>query len=164
MAAVFQAGWITSPGSELGHYLGLWIGVAAVSVIVAGVELYWVSRGDDAGLARQMTRLAVEQFLPCLAVGALLTLCIYRSAPQVAWMLPGLWSLIYGLGIFASYRLLPRPVFWVGLYFVFCGCVCLLWGQGDNAFSPWEMGISFGGGQLLTAAILYWTLERRHVS
>ncbi len=27
-----------------------------------------------------MTLLAVEQFMPCLAIGALLTMCIYTSA------------------------------------------------------------------------------------
>jgi len=164
LTAAFQSQWVESPESELGRYLCLWISVAAACLTVAGAELYWTAQSDDSGLARQMTRLAVEQFLPCVVVGALLTLCIYRSAPQVAWMLPGLWSLVFGLGVFASYRLLPRQVFWVGLYFVLCGCGCLLWGQGDNAFSPWQMGISFGGGQLLGATILYWTLERPDVS
>jgi hypothetical protein len=160
LAAAFQSQWVASPESELGRYLGLWTCVAAASVIVAGAELYCRTRGAGPGLAREMTLLAVEQFLPCVVVGALLTLCIYRSAPQVAWMLPGLWSLVFGLGIFASYRLLPRQVFWVGSYYVSSGCGCLLWGQGDHAFSPWQMAVSFGGGQLLGAAILYWNLEK----
>ena len=67
----------------------------------------------------------------------------------------GLWSLVYGLGVFASYRLLPPQVFWVGSYYVLCGCGCLVWGQGEHAFSPWQMGVSFGGGQMLGAATLY---------
>ena len=160
LAAVFQSQWVASPEMELGRYLGLWVGVAAVSVIVAGAEMTWRARNAGPGLARDRTLLAVEQFLPSLIVGALLTLSVYRGAPPVAWMLPGLWSLVFGLGIFASYRLLPRQVFWVGCYYVVCGCGCLVWGQGDNAFSPWLMGVSFGGGQLLGAAVLYWTLER----
>ena len=164
LAAAFQPQWVASPESELGRYLGLWLGVAAISLIVAGAEMAWRARNAGPGLARDRTLLAVEQFLPSLIVGALLTLSIYRGAPQVAWMLPGLWSLVYGLGVFASYRLLPAQVFWIGSYYVLCGCGCLLWGQGDNAFSPWQMGISFGGGQVLGAAILYWTLERTDVS
>jgi len=164
LAAVCQPLLVASPERQLGGYLCLWITVAAASLVVAGSELYWRARVTGTGWAREMTLLAVGQFLPCVVVGALLSLCIYRSAPQVAWMLPGLWSLIFGLGVFASYRLLPRQVFWVGSYFVVCGCGCLLWGQGDHAFSPWQMGISFGGGQLLGAAILYWTLERTDVS
>jgi len=159
-AAAIQNHLVGSPETELGRYLALWVGVAAVSLIVAGSEMYWRVRRAGPGLAREHTLLAVEQFLPCVLVGALLTFCIYRSAPHVAWMLPGLWSLIFALGIFASYRLLPRPVFLVGSYYTLCGCACLMLGRGEHALSPWLMGISFGGGQLLGAAILYWTLER----
>ena len=164
LAAAFQTRWVASPETELGHYLGLWIGVAAISMIVAGAEMYWRSQRVTSERARRQTFQAVEQFVPFLVVGGLLTLIIYRSAPQAAWMLPGLWSVLYGLGIFASRRLLPRPVIWVGSYFILCGFGCLLWGQGDHVLSPWQMGVSFGGGQLLGAAILYWTLERIDVS
>ena len=164
LAAALQPAWVESPEIELGRYLTLWLGVAALSLIVAGTEMYVRAWRAGSGLVRQHTLLAVEQFLPCIAVGALLTLCIYRGAPHVAWMLPGLWSLIYGLGVFALVRLLPRQVFWVGAFYILCGCGCLLWGQDERALSPWQMGIGFGGGQLLSAAILYWTLERADAS
>ncbi|MAV37932.1 MAG: hypothetical protein CMJ59_21040 [Planctomycetaceae bacterium] len=164
LAAFCQPYLVASPASELGRYISFWVGVAALSVIVAAGEMAWRVHHTHSALARQMTQLAVEQFLPSLLVGAGLTLCIYRSAPAVAWMLPGLWSFTFSLGVFASYRLLPRQFFWVGLYYFACGMGCFLWGQGPNALSPWQMGISFGGGQLLSAAILYWTLERTHDS
>ena len=164
MAATFQAYVITSPESDLGRYLGLWAGAAAVSILLAAGEMGWRAWTNDSGLARQMTQLAVEQFSPCLAIGAMLTLCIYRSAPHVAWMLPGLWCLVFSLGIFASCRLLPRQFYWVGSYYTLCGTGCLLWGQDANAFSPWQMAVSFGGGQLMASAILYWTLERTNES
>lgn len=164
VAALLQSQWVASPEGDLGRYLVLWISVATISLLVAGVELTIRARAAGPGLAREMTLLAIEQFLPCVVVGALLTMCVFATAPRVAWMLPGLWSLVFGLGVFASFRLLPRAMFWVGLYFVVCGCGCLVWGQGEYAFSPWLMGISFGGGQLLSAAILYWTLERNHAA
>src|SRR5687767_5116119 len=121
MAAVCQSQWIVSPQNELRHYLFLWVGVAAASLIIAGAELYWQAHNAGPGVARELTLLAIEQFLPCVVVGALLTLCIARGSPQVAWMLPGLWSLTFGLGVFASCRLLPRQVFWVGVYYLVCG-------------------------------------------
>lgn len=164
LAAAFQSQWVASPATNLDRYLALWIGVALVSAAIAGVELLLRATRAGSGLAREMTRLAVEQFLPCLAVGALLTACIYRYAPHVAWMFPGLWSLLFSLGIFASCRLLPSPVVWAGLYYAICGCCCLRWGQGEHAFSPWQMALAFGGGQLLCAAILCWTLERKHAA
>jgi hypothetical protein len=164
LAAGIQSRWLASPQIELGRYLCLWLSAAAFSLTIVAIEIVWRARRAGPGLARQHTLLAVEQFLPCVVVGALLTLFIYRNAPHVAWMLPGLWSLIYGLGVFASYRLLPRQIFLVGAFYVLCGFGCLLLGRGENALSPWHMGISFGGGQLLGAAILYWTLERTDVS
>jgi len=164
LTAVLQSRWVAAPENALGRYLGLWISVAAASLIVAGAELFWRAWRTGPGLARHMTMLAVGQFLPCVVVGGLVTLCIYGGAPQSGWMLPGLWAVFFGLGIFASCRLVPGHFFWVGFYFVVCGCGCLTWGQGVNAFSPWQMGISFGGGQLLSAVILYWTLERANVT
>ena len=163
-AAALQPHWVPSPQADLPRYLGLWLAVAAASLIVAGTQVCWRARRAGSALAVQHTLLAVEMFLPSVVVGALLTLCIYRSAPHVAWMLPGLWALIYGLGVFASRRVLPPQIVWVGSFYILSGCGCLLLGQGDNALSPWQMAISFGGGQLLGAAVLYWTLERTDVS
>ena len=159
-AAAIQSRWIALPEIALGRYLCLWIGVAIICLAVAGAEMYWRARRAGHGMAREHALLALEQFLPCVVVGALLTLCMYRIAPDVAWMLPGQWSLIFGLGIFALRPLLPRQVHCVGSYYVLCGIGCLLWGRGEHVLSPWLMAISFGGGQLLGAAILYWTLER----
>src|SRR5947208_2065187 len=33
-----------------------------------------------------------------------------------------------------------------------------------HAYSPWAMALTFGVGQLLSAVVLYWNLERRHGS
>lgn len=159
-AALLQPCWVQSPATELGRYLALWVGVAAVNLLLTGAELWWRANGCDSRLVWRQTHLAVSQFAPCLAVGGLLTLCIYRASPEAAWMLPGLWSLVFALGIFSSLRLLPRQAAWVAWYFVLCGCACLLWGRGEDPLAPWQMGVTFGGGQLFGAAVLYWTLER----
>ena len=160
LAAIAQPYLVPSPANNLEAYLTLWISVAAVAFLLVALGLWRRVHTTGSPMVRQSTLLSADQFLPCVAVGALLTLGIYRGAQDVGWMLPGLWSFVFSLGIFASYRQLPRQVFWVGVYFAVCGFGCLLWGQGTNAFSPWLMGVSFGGGLLIGAAILYWTLER----
>lgn len=157
VAAAVQPFWVPVPEADLARYLVLWVGVAAASLVVVAVEM---TRGAGAGLARHSAVLAAEQFLPCVVVGAALTLCIARVAPQAGWMFPGLWALVFSLGVFASRRLLPRPVTWVGAFYVLCGCLSLSKGPGAGAMAPWQMGLTFGGGQLLTAAILRRTLER----
>ena len=78
-------------------------------------------------MTRDLTWLAIEQFCPCL-IGVLVTVVLVRAAPESLWMLPGLWQIFYSLGIFASCRLLPRPTFWVAVFYLGTG----LAGFGDS--------------------------------
>jgi len=157
---VVQAVWIPDPGQNICAYLGLWVGVAGACLAVWGAEMVLRCRRATLSLTRQMTWLAVEQFFLCMVAGVLLTWAIVVYAADSLWMLPGLWSVVFSLGVFASCRLLPRPVFWVGAYYLAAGVAVLVLAQGDAALSPWTMVGTFGVGQLLTAAILYFTLER----
>jgi hypothetical protein len=113
-------------------------------------------------MTRELTWLALEQFCPSLVAGALLTIVLVRAAPESLWMLPGLWQVVYSLGIFASCRLLPRATFWVAAFYLVTGLTVLAVARGDAALAPWAMALPFGAGQLLAAAVLYSTLERDH--
>jgi hypothetical protein len=158
LAAVFQGVFVRDPAQQMSWYLTLWIGAAVLSALAAGVEMALRTRGS---LWREITWLAVEQFVPCLAAGALLTFVLVRCAPECLWMLPGLWQILFSLGVFASCRLLPRATFGVALFYLFAGLTTLALARGDAAYSPWAMGIPFGVGQLFAAGVLYRTLECR---
>src|SRR5260221_4564491 len=106
------------------------------------------------GLADEMLSMGVEQFLPLAAAGILMTVVLVRFAPASLWMLPGIWQLIFSLGVFASCRFLPRRLATVGIWYLMTGLVCIALGDA-RALSPWAMGIPYGVGQLLVAAILY---------
>lgn len=156
--------WVVRPETRLRDFLALWVTLAAVNVVMTGLQLWRRASRAESRLARQATLLAAEMFAPCLFVGAIITLGVARYASDADWMLPGLWSLVFSLGLFASYRLLPRQAAWVAFYHVAAGAACLAWGGGEQAFAPWQMALCFGGGQLFGAAVLYWTLERGHGS
>jgi len=163
-AAAMQAALVPAPLGRLDAYLTLWITVAIVSAGITGIEMFVRSRRAASETAVRLTRMVVEQFSPCLVVGALLTLAIAVVAPETAWMLPGLWALVFGLGVFASARLFPRPVVWVGAYYVLSGTVCLLAAKHLEPLSPWLMAGTFGLGQLAAAAAVYWSVERKHAA
>lgn len=159
-AAIIQAIWLPQPTERLGVYLSLWIGAAAINVAVVGIEIWSRARAAELALTRRTTIFAIEQFVPSLVAGGLLTVVIVERANDSVWMLPGLWAMLFSLGVFASCRLLPRAVSIAGAWYLAGGVLALAWGQGETALSPWIMGINFGVGQLLTAAILHVTLER----
>ena len=159
VAGTVQAIWMRNPMDQIGAYLMLWIAVAVISVVTTGAEMVIRSRRAQSPLTVQLTWLAVQQFLPCLAAGGLLTYVLVLFSPESIWMFPGLWAILFSLGVFASCRLLPRPIIWAGSYYLVSGIVCLAVSRGDAALSPWTMIGTFGIGQLLIAAILYFTLE-----
>jgi hypothetical protein len=154
-----QAVWMKEGGRDVLPFLAVWVATAAVSVALAAFETIVRSRRVHSGFAAEMIQSAVEQFLPATIVGLLLTGVMLLAAPKELWMLPGLWELIFSLGVFASCRFLPRQMFAVGLWYLVCGLVCLVMASGPRTLSPWEMGIPFGVGQLLVAAVLRYGFE-----
>ncbi len=116
--------------------------------------MYTRSHRVHSGMADEMIRMAVEQFLPAVGAGGLLTFVICRFAPSALWMLPGLWQVIFSLGIFSSCRFLPRLTMACGAWYLVTGLYCLSLAD-TRALSPWAMGIPFGVGQFLVAAILF---------
>jgi hypothetical protein len=133
------------------------------------------------GLADDMIFAAIEQLIPIAVAGAALTFVLVRFAPDTAWMLPGLWQVLYSLGIFASCRLLPKALFVPGAWYLTTGLICLATGPNGNGLSslawspsaispsvlspwvlsPWLMGLPFGVGQLMMAAIVHRALGGR---
>jgi hypothetical protein len=162
LAAGLQTSLVPDPAANPLGYLGLWIGAALLSMFVTGLVMIWHCKQSPSSLTRPNTILAVGQFFPSVVAGGLVTFVLFQQVRQaLLWMLPGLWSIFFSLGIFASYRLLPKATFWIGVFYMTAGVLCLLWARDDFAFSPWAMGVPFGVGQVLSAAILYWTLERK---
>ena len=149
-----QSLWVPRAAMHSWDYVGLWSLTALASTILAGVHMYTRSRRIHSRLSDEMIYMAVEQFLPALGAGLLLTVVLLRTVPNLAWMLPGLWQVIFSLGIFASSRFLPRPIMVAGVWYLLTGLICLGLG-GARALSPWAMAIPFGAGQMLVAAILF---------
>jgi len=162
--AVVQVEMLPEPALHPKIFVLLWTGAAVLSLVVVAVEILLRARRSDSALQRALSVQAIEQFTPCLVAGGLLTAVLARYVPHACWMLPGLWAILFGLGVLASGRVLPRPLFWVGGFYLLAGVGCLMLAQGPLAFCPWAMALPFGGGQLLAAAILYWTLECDHAN
>ena len=163
LVAAVQPTLVPNPPADPLGYLAVWLTTAVVAAVVAGSGIWLRHRTNTDRVAKQLTWLAVGQFAPCLAAGALVTAVIVRCCPDNVALLPGLWQVFFSLGVFASCRLLPRAVVWVGVFYLLAGVVNLTLATGPAALSRWAMGVPFGVGQLLTAAVLYWNLERdRH--
>jgi len=155
-AAGAQALWLPNPANHIAEYLCIWIVTAALSAGLIGTEMYARTRRIHSGMADEMIRMAVEQFLPSAGVGSLLTFVLVRYVPGALWMIPGMWQVIFSLGVFSSCRFLPRPVAAAGGWYLLTGLTSIALAD-NRALSPWVMGVAFGAGQLLVAGILLFT-------
>jgi hypothetical protein len=159
LAATAQTLWLPDPANRIAAYLAIWISTAVVSAGLIGVQMVTRTHRMHSGMADEMIRMAVEQFLPAAVAGALMTLVLAGSVPSALWMLPGLWQVIFSLGVFSSCRFLPRPMAAAGVWYLLTGMACIMLANG-RALSPWAMGIPYGAGQLLVAGILFFTARK----
>jgi hypothetical protein len=153
-AATAQAIWMPDPSKAISAYLCTWISTAILSAGLIATQMLARTRRIHSGMADEMIRMAVEQFLPSALAGMLMTFVLVRFVPGALWMLPGVWQVIFSLGVFSSCRFLPRPMIAAGLWYLLTGLVCIALAD-SRALSPWAMGVPYGAGQLLVAAILF---------
>jgi len=162
LVAAMQAHWLKGLDHDYHGYLALWVATAAISLILTGMETVMRARRVHCGFAGNMLYNAAGQFLPALMAGFLLTVVLIRFAPNNLWMLPGLWQVVFSLGVFASCRFLPRQMYMVGVWYLAAGLTCLALGSVAEEVSPWAMGVPFGIGQLLVAAVLRFGYREAH--
>ena len=70
-------------------------------------------------------------------------------------MLPGLWQILFSLGVFASCRSLPAPIFAAAVWYLAAGLGNVALAGSDHALSPLAMAVPFAAGQLFVALVLY---------
>ena len=155
ITALLQFLWLDDPTAHPLTFLFGWSVAALVSAAMIFVEMRARSLRHHSGLADAMVQQAVEQFLPAGIAGFLLAVMLWKFAAEALWLLPGLWQLLVGLGIFASVRSLPRSVALVGAWYFIAGFTVLVVGSVSHALSPWTMGLPFVIGQSLMAALLH---------
>jgi hypothetical protein len=153
LAAGAQAMVLPDPAAQISTYLSIWICTAGLSAALTGIQMYTRTRRMHSGMSQEMMHMAVEQFLPAVGAGLLITFVLVHYVPAALWMIPGIWQVIFSLGVFSSCRFLPRPMLAAGGWYLLTGLACIALG-GSRALSPWAMGIPYGAGQLLVAAIL----------
>jgi hypothetical protein len=158
LAAAAQALLLPDPASHIPAYLAVWVSTAVLSAALIGVQMVTRTHRVHSGMADEMIRMAVEQFLPSAGAGALMTIVLVGAVPSALWMLPGLWQIVFSLGVFSSCRFLPRPMVAAGVWYLLSGLSCIAFGD-IRALSPWAMGIPYGAGQLLVAGILFFTAQ-----
>ena len=162
LIGVGAAAWQSALGRPVEPlaFAAFWMVVALVALGVGCSEIVWHYVTGSTDMERRRTRRVLAQFLPALVAAALTTGALLRLSPVLVTLLPGLWALLFGVGIFAARPYVPQASGFVALYYWTAGLALLWSAHGVDALSPWSVGGKFGLGQFVAAAALYFSLER----
>src|SRR6202044_234094 len=102
-----------------------WVLVAAFCGLLgtAAAVYRYATREDE--FARRRTKRVLAQFSPCILGGAAVTIAVAK-VPGFVPFLPGLWGIMFGLGIIATRPHLPTGIGLIGIGYVVAGAAILL--------------------------------------
>ncbi len=142
---------LAGPGAE--GFVVYWVAVAAVGAAVSGGPALFAHARTEDDFARRRTRRVLGQFLPCVLAGGAVAAGFVRGGPDLVAFLPGVWAVVFGLGVVAARPFLPPGVALVGPFYLLAGC--LLVGRPPAAEQMgWAVSGVFGVGHLGTALAL----------
>ncbi|QDT09230.1 hypothetical protein [Planctomycetes bacterium K23_9] len=154
-AACLQSGIVAQSTDPTRAFLMLWVSVAAIALVIVLADMVLRYYRDPTARERRMTLDVLARLSPAIIVGASITTVVFFTAIEIAWVLPGLWAALLGMGVFAASSLLPSSLQKVGIWYIGCGLAVLILGQGDWVMHPLTMAIPFGGGQVLAAGLMH---------
>jgi len=145
VAAAAVATW----QSSIDHWLATWLMEGALAIVI-GVLAMW-RKASLAGLElwSAPARKFAYAFVPPMVAGAAVTLALWRNG--LAHMIPGVWLLLYGVGVVTGGAFSVRVVPVMGVCFLAAGVAAL--------FTPFSwanlwLGACFGGLHIVFGAII----------
>lgn len=144
---------LSTATDSLARWVFIWLAEAALSVAISVYAMTRKARAADQPLWSEPARKIVFSLVPPLAVGALLTLVLFEH--HLVRLLPGVWLLLYGVGVVAAGTFSVRIVPVMGFAFMIAGTVALFAPAG---WTTAIMAAGFGGLHIVFGVLI----ARRH--
>jgi hypothetical protein len=120
--------------------LDIWLAAAVLSPLIMLWAIVHKAHNAKMPLLSGPARKFVLSFSPPMAVGALLTLVLYRQG--LIELIPAVWLLLYGTAVVAGGAFSVQIVPVMGLCFMVAGVLALFT---PISWHDWIMGAAFGG-------------------
>jgi hypothetical protein len=151
--AAVLASWLASRQQSPENWLATWSVAAAVCLLIGVLTSATKARHAKVSLLTGPGRKFVLSLAPPMAAGAVLTAVLFRAG--LVGVLPGMWLLLFGVGILAAGAFSVKAVPVMGSCFMAVGVAALLsppsWGD------AW-MAAGFGGLHVVFGTLI----ARRH--
>jgi hypothetical protein len=149
----FLAAWLAGRQQSPENWLATWSVAAVVAVLIGVTTTAMKARAMGMSLRVGPGRKFALSLFPPLAAGAILTAVLFRA--ELVDQLPGMWLLLYGVGILAAGSFSVRAVPVMGLSFMVLGGAALFAPAG---LGDWVMAAGFGALHVVFGTLI----ARRH--
>jgi|SRR5262252_7252654 len=130
-------------------WLGVWLAEAIISLLIAGWSMDRKARKLKVPLFSGPGRKVAFSLAPPIIVGGLLTITLFRAG--LTNVIPPMWLLLYGTGVFTGGMFSVSVVPVMGLCFMLLGALGLF---GPASFENWLMAAGFGGLHIIFGVII----------
>jgi hypothetical protein len=126
-----------------------WLVAAMSAFIVGAVAIWWKARRAGTPVLTLPGRKFVLSLFPPMLAGATLSFALYKAG--LTHMLPGVWLLLYGMGVISAGTFSVRVVPVMGLCFMLAGMAAIFC---PTAWGNAVMAAGFGGLHIIFGLII----------
>lgn len=143
------AAWIANRQDSTAAWLAVWLAEGVIAVSLGLGAIYRKARSAGTPLWTHAARKFAFGFVPPFLGGALITAALYLQGAHR--LIPGMWLLLYGIGVVAGGTFSVRVVPVMGACFMLAGSIVLFLplSQADL----W-LGLAFGGLHILFGTLI----------
>lgn len=152
-ASALLAAWIAERQGSPAAWLAVWMGEALLSFTLGVATSGWKAHAAGMPLLSGPGRKFASSLAPALVAGALLTVVLFDGGQM--HLLPGMWMLLYGVGVITAGAFSARIVPLMGAAFMLLGTAALFVAPGRGGAL---MAAGFGGLHLVFGL----AIARRH--
>lgn len=131
------------------RWLAIWVAEAGLALLIGIVATAHKSARARMPLLSAPSRRFLAGFMPAMAAGALLTLVLFHAGALA--FLPGVWLLLYGVGVVSGGAASVRVVPLMGACFMAAGAAALL---GPPGWGNLFLAGAFGGLHILFGIVI----------
>lgn len=137
-----------------------WGAIALANILIALIFIGYNFIYRENRFDRRKTLNTLGQFIPVIIGGFIITFVLSYANVETIQYLPGIWAVLFGIGIFSVRPYLDKQFVWVAIFFFVAGIKLFLMVKDGTSLSPWGMAITFSVGMILSSIILFWFDER----
>lgn len=145
------AAWVASLQPTPAWWLAIWMGEALLSLAIGVGTGAWKAHEAGMPLLSGPGRKFALSLAPPLVAGALLTVVLFQGG--LIGLLPGVWMLLFGVGVVTAGAFSARIVPVMGCAFMLLGAIALF---APHGWGNVLMAVGFGGLHLVFGAVIAW--------